>query len=209
MSHTTFADRAGRTPKKEIMDEIGRIIEVLERIEALMFRNAPQRQSVMNFAGSSALSSVTVQNSVSVYPAGVFDVNLTNNPVAVSQSGTWNVNSTQSGAWAVSPKFGLDSLTVKYAAINRSSSGDGTAIVSAVSNKKITVLSVMLIAASAVDVIWRSGSTDLMGIASFAASGGYALSSELGLFQTGTSEPLYLNLSAAVQVSGHISYVEL
>lgn len=190
------------------MDETGRIIEVLERIEALMFRSPPQRQSAENSAGSSALSSVTVQNSVSVYPAAVFDVNLTNNPVAVSQSGLWTVNAAQSGAWAVTPKFGLDGLTMKYAPINRSLAGDGTAIVDAVSGKKITVLSVVMIAAAAVDVKWRSGSTDLMGAASIAAGGGYALACGTGLFQSGTNEPLYLNLSAAVQVSGHISYVE-
>ena len=183
------------------MDGTNRIIEVLERIEALLFRNPTHRQTGGNSAVQSALSSVTIQNSVGVYPAGVFDVNLTNNPVAVSQSGIWNVYSAQ--------KFGLDGLTVKYAAINRSSAGDGTAIVSAVSGKMITVLSIVIIAASAVECKWRSGSTDLMGVASIAANGGYALSSVTGLIQGGIDEALYLNLSASVQVSGHISYVEL
>lgn len=93
--------------------------------------------------------------------------------------------------------------------IDAASSGDNT-IVTVVAGTRIIVTSVVLVAAAAVSVKWKSGSTDLSGAMPFAANGGYALSGnrEDPVLSTAVQdEDLILNLSGAVQVSGHINYI--
>jgi hypothetical protein len=102
---------------------------------------------------------------------------------------------------------------MKFAAINASSSGINT-IVAAISDKKIRVVSYVIIAAGAVTAAWQSGSTPLSGPMSLAASGGASASIGIlapigtyGLFQTNANEALNLNLGGAVNVSGHLCYI--
>lgn len=97
---------------------------------------------------------------------------------------------------------------LKFAKVDESSSGDNS-IVTAVSGHHIQVVSYVLVAASAVSVKWRSGTTDLCGAMSLAANGGVVATTEpvTPFFQTASGEALNLNLGSAVQVSGHISYV--
>ena len=101
-------------------------------------------------------------------------------------------------------------MTPKFVKIDVASSGDNT-IVSAVEGKKIRVLQYALVCSDAVTVQWKSsGGTALSGAMSFAANGGISCPfSPVGLFETAIGEGLVLNLSAAVQVSGHLVYVEV
>jgi len=100
---------------------------------------------------------------------------------------------------------------VQYAPISISTIGDNT-IVPAVAGKSLVVLSAKVTAAGTVNVKWRSGITDLEGANPLVASSGYVLPAGTpgsgAYFPTAIAEPLVLNLSAAVQVSGHISYYE-
>ena len=96
-----------------------------------------------------------------------------------------------------------------FAKVDAASSG-ANEIVAADAQHRIKVVSYVLVAASAVTAQWQSGSTDLTGDMSLAASGGIAASSEPKnpFFQTELNEALNLTLGGAVQVSGHISYVK-
>lgn len=99
--------------------------------------------------------------------------------------------------------------TPQYAVINSSSSGD-TSIVAAVTSKVIRVLSYVLVADGAVAAKFTSGAagTALTGAMSLAANGGVAAPfNPVGHFQTASNTALVLNLSAAVGVRGHLTYV--
>lgn len=102
---------------------------------------------------------------------------------------------------------------MKYAAISASSSGSNT-VVAAVTGKRIRVLSYVMVAAGDVTATWQSASTNLSGGMALAANGGAAPSAGqatpgglIGQFETNQGEALNLNLSAAVSVAGHLTYI--
>jgi len=103
--------------------------------------------------------------------------------------------------------------TIKRAVISGATSGDNT-IVAAVADKKIKVLSVFLIAATAVAVRFESGAggTALTGVMSIGATGGFVLPPPADptnhWFETGVNTLLNMELGGAVQVSGAITYYE-
>jgi hypothetical protein len=100
-------------------------------------------------------------------------------------------------------------LTVKFATIVASASG-ATAVVAAVTGKAILVLSYVLIANAAVNVKFQSAGLDLTGLLYLGANGGAAPGEAAhGHFRTLASQALNINLSAAVAVGGHLSYVEV
>jgi len=107
---------------------------------------------------------------------------------------------------------GTTALTPKFASISAASSGDNT-LVAAVTDKKIRVLSAILVVAGDVDVAFESGAsgTALTGDMSLAADGnGFVLGfNPVGWFETAVSTLLNLELSAAVQASGCLTYVEV
>lgn len=99
-----------------------------------------------------------------------------------------------------------------YASIDTATSGDNT-IVAAASGRKIRVIAYTAIASGDVSIRWKSASTSLSGAMAVAANGGAAPSGAgespsgyIGLMETAPGEALILNLSAAIQVSGHITY---
>lgn len=100
-----------------------------------------------------------------------------------------------------------------FASIDTATSGDNT-IVAAVPNRKIRVINYTAIASADVSIRWKSGaSTNLSGAMALAANGGaapagtgQAPSGHIGLFETAPGQALVLNLSGAVQVSGHLAY---
>ena len=95
----------------------------------------------------------------------------------------------------------------RYASISGASSGDN-AIVAAVTGKKIRVLSYAIVGAGAVSAKFRSGTTDITGAMSFAANGGAAVGfSPVGHFETAAGSALNVNLSGAVAVAGHLTYI--
>lgn len=98
-----------------------------------------------------------------------------------------------------------------FAKVDTSTSGDNT-IVAAEAGRKIKLLSYVLVADGAVFVRWKSGaSTNLSGRLSLAANGGAVAppaNPDAGPWlETSAGEALVLNLSGAVEVGGHISYV--
>lgn len=96
---------------------------------------------------------------------------------------------------------------IRTAAINTAASG-ATSLVSAVAGNNIVVLAYHFSAAGAVNVKFQSASTDLTGAMTCATGVPHdAASTDYGLFQTATNEALNINLSGAVQVSGHIVYI--
>lgn len=103
---------------------------------------------------------------------------------------------------------GLTAVTVKFASISTASSGY-TSLVSAVTGKKIRVLSYAIVATAAVTAGFASASTAITGAMSLAANGGVSAQAPQGLFETASNTALRLNLGGAVQVSGHLSYVEV
>ena len=104
-------------------------------------------------------------------------------------------------------------------AISTSTTGDNT-IVAAVPGSAIRVIGYVLTAANAVNVKWMSdvggGAVSLSGLLqfSFTTSGSVppivapkSLPGGRGWFQTAAGKALNLNLSGAVQVGGHRSYL--
>lgn len=90
------------------------------------------------------------------------------------------------------------------AVVNISSSGDNT-IVAAVAGKRIVVVNYLIIAGGTVNATWKSGSTSKSGPMPLIANTG-AAAPDGRWFKTGIGEALVLNLSSAIQVSGHLSY---
>lgn len=109
-------------------------------------------------------------------------------------------------------------LTPKYAKIDRATSGDGAAVVNLVASKKIRVIKLSFVCGGAVNVKWQSAAqnaaggtvTDLGGLMTFISSTGIAEPEcWQGIFETAAGEALKLNLSAAVQVGGYLTYIEV
>ena len=99
--------------------------------------------------------------------------------------------------------------TPVFVAISCATSGNNT-LVAADATKKIRVLSMNVIAASAVDFRLESaaGGTALTGVMSLGANGGFVLPfSPVGHFETVANELLNMELGGAVQVSGSLVYV--
>ena len=96
-----------------------------------------------------------------------------------------------------------------YAPISAATLGDNT-VVAAKAGKKIQVERFILVSASAVNVKWRSGTTDLTGLMTMGGTGFFGLvvpgfGSEYWL-DTAAGEALVLNLSGAVATGGVVVY---
>lgn len=100
----------------------------------------------------------------------------------------------------------------KYAVISAASSGDNTIVAAAGAGIKIRVVAYSLVCAAATTTRFESGAsgTALTGQMSFAANGGISAPyNPDGWFETADNTLLNLELSAANQVSGHLTYVEV
>lgn len=103
---------------------------------------------------------------------------------------------------------------MKYAQIAATSSGNNE-VVAAVANKRIVVVSYLIGGHGSADVKWVSGSsTDLSGLVKLSSgtivSTSYGAMTPIGLvglFATNTGEALNINLSSAITVGGHITYI--
>lgn len=100
-------------------------------------------------------------------------------------------------------------VTPQYAIINTSSTGN-TTLVAAVAAKVTRVIAYALVCDGTVAVKFTSGAggTNLTGAMSFVANGGVTTQCDKGLFQTATNTDLVLNLSGAVGVRGHLTYIQ-
>lgn len=106
---------------------------------------------------------------------------------------------------------GSTALTPKFASISGNTSGDNT-LVSAVSGKKIRVLSITVISAGDVDfrIEDGAGGSALSGVMTLTANSGFSASfSPVGHFETSSNTLLNMELSDAIQVSGFLTYIEI
>lgn len=102
-------------------------------------------------------------------------------------------------------------LTPKYAIIDAASSGNNT-LLAAVTDKKIRVLSLLLVAAGTVAARFESAAdgTALSGQMNLVANSGFTLPfNPVGWFETGSNALLNLELGGAVSVDGCLTYVEV
>lgn len=114
---------------------------------------------------------------------------------------------TQNGALLMCPAANDDYL---YAVIDDAGSGDNTLIAAAGANIKIRVLAYVLVASAAVDARFESGAagTALTGAMELAAATGVSAGfNPAGHFETAANALLNLELSGAVSVDGHITYI--
>lgn len=89
------------------------------------------------------------------------------------------------------------------------SAGDNQ-LVAAATNAKYRVLSVAIVATTAVSVKFRSATTDITGTFPLGANGGLVLPyNEHGWFETTAGEALNLNLSGAISTGVQIQYIKL
>jgi hypothetical protein len=146
------------------------------------------------------------------------EVEITNTPLPVSQSGSWNVGISntpvpvsQSGSWSITvantPLIVAHS-TVLYAPINATTSGN-TQVVGAVSGKRIRVIAFAVVANATVNIKFQSGTTDITGSMRVVEGGGIAHAYDGGLFQTAVGQALNINLSANATVGGYVVYREI
>lgn len=100
-------------------------------------------------------------------------------------------------------------LTPKYALISAAGAGDNQ-VIPAVGGKKLRVLSYDIMAAAAVNVKFRSGTTDKSGTYPFVANQGKVNAfNPVGWFETDIGDPLNVNLSGAFGVGGTVTYIEV
>lgn len=127
----------------------------------------------------------------------------------LSTGGGGGVSSTYASGETSSLYYGSTALTPKFAAISETSSGDNE-VVAAVVGKKIRALSYVLISNGTVNAKWRSATTDISGLLYLLAATGASIGySPIGHFETASGQALNLNLSGAIAVGGHITYVEV
>jgi hypothetical protein len=89
-------------------------------------------------------------------------------------------------------------------------SSGANSLIAAVARAKYRVLSVAIVATTAVSVKFQSGSTDITGTFPLGANGGLVLPfNEHGWFETNVNEALNLNLSGAVSTGVQIQYIKL
>ena len=93
----------------------------------------------------------------------------------------------------------------QYAPINTATSGD-TTLVAAVAGARISVTGFVLVASGAVNVKFKGGAVDLTGAMACISGRSIDAVSRVALFEAAAGQPLVLNLSAAVQVSGCLVY---
>ena len=129
------------------------------------------------------------------------DVNITSGG-DLSVASRTDSSTIQDGDTALTPKFGV---------INVASSGDNT-LLAAVTSKKIRILQYTIVCGAAVNARFEDGAggTALTGVMEFAANSGISAPySPVGHFETTANTLLYLELSSAVPVDGHFTYVEV
>jgi hypothetical protein len=99
---------------------------------------------------------------------------------------------------------------VKHAVISQNTAARNQ-IVAAVTGKRIVVLNYTVVATGAVAITWESGTTALSGVMSFAANGGASApgTGESPVLTTARGEALNITSSGAVQISGHLTYIEV
>ena len=181
------------------------ILERLEQIQQYLFsrRGSENTQPVQlqfpNRITAQVQEPLRVISDTGSFVSG--EVEITNTPLPVSQSGSWSITV------ANSPLIVAHS-TVLYAPINATNSGN-TQVVGAVSGKRIRVIAFAVVANATVNIKFQSGTTDITGSMRIVEGGGIAHAYDGGLFQTAVGQALNINLSANATVGGYVVYREI
>jgi hypothetical protein len=105
------------------------------------------------------------------------------------------------------------SVPLKTAHVNLGatpSTSGANQLLAATAGAKFRVLSVAVVATTAVSVKFQSASTDITGTFPLGANGGFVLPfNEHGWFETNVNEALNINLSGAVSTGVQIQYIKL
>jgi hypothetical protein len=205
------------------------ILERLEQIQQYLFArrgssntqpppiNFPNRilvqepLRVISDTGSYVAGEVEITNTpLPVSQSGTWNVGISNTPVPVSQSGTWNVgiNNQPISVTVTNSPLIVAHSTVLYASINATNSGN-TQVVGAVSGKRIRVIAFAVIASATVTIKFQSGTSDITGSMRLVEGGGIAHAYDGGLFQTAVGQALNINLSTNATVGGYVVYREV
>lgn len=101
-------------------------------------------------------------------------------------------------------------LPVKYAYVDATGLGN-TAVVAAVTGKKIRLLSAVVVALTAVTVHFESATTQISADNAVGATGGWTMPVNVpyGWLETVAGQALNVNLSSAVATGVTISYIEV
>lgn len=100
--------------------------------------------------------------------------------------------------------------SIFFVKIDTAASGGTDLVAAAGAGNRIRVLSYVVVAGGTVNVKFTSGTgpTDVTGPMPLVVNGGVSANSDrFGLFATAANAKLSINLSAAVQVSGHLTYI--
>jgi len=174
--------------------------------------------SVGNFPATQAVSgtvavagTVTTTSNLNVGGAAV----ASGNPVPVVTVAALPSGANTIGVVISQPTTGVifsgsTGVIPKFAAISTAASGDNT-IVAAVAGKKLRVVKYTIVTASGVSAKFRTSSgADLSGAMALAANSGVGGAyCPVGLLETAAGDALVLNLSGAVPVAGHLTYIEV
>jgi hypothetical protein len=93
----------------------------------------------------------------------------------------------------------------QFAVISTAASGD-TTLVAAVAGARIGLVGFFIVASGAVNLKLKGGATDLTGPMACVSGKPLTDVSRVSELETAAGQPLVLNLSAAVQVSGALVY---
>jgi len=102
-------------------------------------------------------------------------------------------------------------LTPKFAVINENTAANNE-LVALVSAKKLRVISLVIVSAGTLNVTFTtaSGGTALTGAIPLIANSGFSLpASPFGWIETAAGQGLFVTMSAGIQVSGALTYVEV
>lgn len=98
--------------------------------------------------------------------------------------------------------------TLQFAPISTAASGATQLVAAPGGSLQVKVVSYVIVAASAVSAKFQSATTDLTGAMPLAANGGVVAAGQPSShwFECAANQALNINLSGAVQVSGHVGY---
>lgn len=107
-----------------------------------------------------------------------------------------------------------NTITLKFARINATSDGVNTATVAGVPGKKIRVIGYAFTngsTAGTVTIQDDAGTPNVLAVFDLAVRGGavYAGSPQCPAFETATGEGLTFNNAAGVDITGHLTYIEV
>jgi hypothetical protein len=166
--------------------------------------------TVDNASGASAVNIQDGGNTITVDGSLTVDLGANNDVTITSGTITTITNAVTVDLGSNNDVTVTSGYTPKSAVINCSTSGDNT-IVSAVADKVIRVVSILIVSDGTVDARFESGAsgTALTGQIPLQAREGYAIANPFGLFSTGSNTLLNLELSDTINVHGFVTYYEV